>query len=719
MAARHVHTPTVLQLEAVECGAASLKIILGYYGLILPLAQLRQECGVSRDGSKASNVVKAARRLGMQARGLKKEVAGLRELTMPLIIFWNFNHFLVVEGFDPKRERVFLNDPAAGHRTVSDTEFDQSYTGVVLDIRPGPDFKPGGREPSVIGGLWRQLRPSLPGVAFALLAGLLLVVPGVVIPAMTRLFVDEVLIGARLDWLRPLLLALLTLVGVQAALKALQLAVLRRLRTKLSAVMSTRFLMHLFKLPMGFYAQRFGGEIAHRVALNAKLAEVLSTRFAQTVIDAVMLLVYAGVMALYDPGLTAVVVVLAVVSFVTLQRMASSRAESNMRLANDRGKAAGSLISAFQSIENVKASGLEDAAFRRWAGYHAGASGAQAAMADGDRRLAVLNTVMGSTASGVVLIIGALQVLQGDMTLGTLVAFQLLVAQFMRPVSSLVAFGSVLQELGGDISRIEDVTSYPLPAAAEVADGSGERLSGEVELEGLAFGYSRVAPPIIADLNLHLVPGQSVALVGGSGSGKSTIGRLLVGLEEPWAGRIALDGTDRSQISRHVLAQGVAMVDQEITIFDGSLRENLSLWDPSVPDSALLRACQDAELMAVVRALPGGLDGHLLEGGVNLSGGQRQRVEIARALVHDPALLVLDEATSALDGETERLVVENIARRRCSTVVIAHRLSTIRDCDEIVVLDRGVVVERGSHDALLAQPEGRYRALVLREGGAL
>ncbi len=656
-------TPTLLQMEAVECGAAALGIILGYYGRIVPLAKLRQDCGVSRDGSKASNILSAARNYGLNAKGFKAELNQLMEMACPFIVFWNFNHFLVVEGYN--KQRVFLNDPASGPRHVSLEEFSNAYTGVVLVCQPGPDFKKGGSKPSITKALWQRLRFSLAALAYCVLAGLLLVIPGLAMPAFAQVFVDNVLIERRQEWLPPLILGILITACVTGFLTLLQLQSLRRMKIKLSVGMSSQFLWHILRLPgmssqflwhilrlpVSFYDQRFAGEISSRVNLNDSLANILSGKLATTAIAIVTVIFYAVVMLQYDKVLTSIGVAFVAINLLTLQWVSRRRIDANMRLQQDQGKVAGVSISGLQSMETLKASGLESDFFSRWAGYYAKSVNSQQEMDVTNQTLGVLPSFLTSMSSMLLIVIGGLRVMDGHLSIGMLVAFQALMQQFLLPVNNLVNLGSDLQQVEGDITRLDDVLRNPTdPQVDREVQRIGEniqfadsenpvvRLQGYVELRNVTFGYNRIGQPLIENFNFSLTPGQRVALVGGSGSGKSTVAKLVAGLYEPWQGDILFDGQTRSQIPRQILVNSLALVEQDIFLFAGSVRDNLTLWDTTVPDSYLIRACKDAAIHDVVISMPGGYGAQLLEGAANLSGGQRQRLEIARALVNNPAM---------------------------------------------------------------------------------
>ncbi|MCP6762143.1 MAG: NHLP family bacteriocin export ABC transporter peptidase/permease/ATPase subunit [Fischerella sp. CENA71] len=770
-------TPTLLQMEAVECGAASLGIILGYYGRIVPLAKLRQDCGVSRDGSKATNVLAAARTYGLNAKGFKTDLDGLREMACPYIVFWNFNHFLVVEGFG--KYRVYLNDPASGPRHVSMQEFSNSFTGVVLVLQPGPEFKRGGHKPSIIAALWQRMRFSIVALVYCIVAGLFLVIPGMAMPAFSQVFVDNILIQGRKEWLNPLIIGILFTALITGFLTLLQLQSLRRMKIKLSVGMSSQFLWHILHLPVSFYDQRFAGEISSRVQLNDSLAGLLSGKLATTAIAAVTVIFYAVIMLQYDVVLTSIGIAFVAFNLLALQWVSRRRVDANMRYQQDQGKVTGVSISGLQSMETLKSSGLESDFFSRWAGYYAKSINAKQEMDVTNQALGVLPSFLSRIASMLLITVGGLRVIDGHLSIGMLVAFQALMQQFMQPVNNLITLGSSLQEVEGSITRLDDVLRNPTDRGVGSGDkgaGIGDRetrgqkdagiggqggqrrqggqqemkdifdklsgledesvaasarqrvsasfaapttkLQGYVELRNVTFGYNRVAAPLIENFNFSLKPGQRVALVGGSGSGKSTIAKMIAGLYEPWEGEILFDGQPRSEIPRQVLVNSLALVEQDIFLFAGSVRENLTLWDTTVPESNLIRACKDAAIHDIVISLPGGYGAELLEGASNLSGGQRQRLEIARSLVNNPAILVMDEATSALDTETEKIIDRKLRQRGCTCIIVAHRLSTIRDCDEIIVLERGKVVQRGTHDEL-KQVEGKYLELIRSEGGAL
>ncbi|HEU4560658.1 MAG TPA: NHLP family bacteriocin export ABC transporter peptidase/permease/ATPase subunit [Longimicrobium sp.] len=731
-----VKVPTVLQMEAVECGAASLAMILAHHGRRVPLEEVRVACGVSRDGSKASNVLKAARGYGLDAKGYKKEPRDLRVMCPPSILHWNFAHFLVLEGFG--KGVVYLNDPSHGPRTVSDAEFDESFTGVVLTFAPGPDFEKGGEGRNVVASLRRRLAGSHAGLLFIVLAGLGLVFPGLLVPTFARVFVDDVLVKGMHDWGGSLLAAMGATLLVLAALTALQQRYLLRLETKLALSTSARFFWHVLHLPMAFFTQRFPGEIASRVGINDRVAQLLSGDLATTFVSMVVVAFYAALMVQYDRVLTVIAVTTAILNVVALRMVAVRRQAMYMRLVQDRGKAMGTAMGGLVTIENLKATGSESDFFSRWAGYYAKITNAQQELGFADQLLAAVPPFLMAVSTTSLLWLGGLRVMNGEMSMGMLVAFQALMLAFLGPVNVAVSLGNTAQEVASDMERLDDVlrskasvpSVSPPPSARTGQDGeTGDeaadddaldemevrpKLSGALELSRLSFGYSRLEPALIQDFSLSLKPGSRVALVGGSGSGKSTVARLVSGLYEPWAGEILLDGVPRDRVPREVLSGSLAAVDQDVFMFEGTIADNLTMWDPTVPEAEMVEAARDACIHDDVTARAGGYLGKMEEGGRNFSGGQRQRIEIARALAARPTLLVLDEATSALDPSTEKEIDDNLRRRGCTCLIVAHRLSTIRDCDEIVVMEQGKIVQRGTHDTLKEEP-GLYRQLISME----
>lgn len=713
---RRAKTPTILQMEAVECGAASLAMILAHHGLYIPLEVLRLECGVSRDGSKANNLLKAARKYGMTARGYRKEIQGLPGLPAPMILFWNFNHFVVFEGI--KGKNAYINDPAAGPRKISMEELDRSFTGVVLTFERGGDFQKGGERPNIFRSLAQRLKGCGPALVYVVLAGLFLTIIGLVYPTFTKIFLDNVLIQGYTSWLRPLLLAMGITALAQLALNWLQRYLLLRFQLRISLSGSSRFLYHVLRLPIPYFSQRYAGDLAGRVLLNDRVAQLLSGQLAVTVISLITVSFYAVIMFQYSVLLTLIGIGFALLNLAALRIVSYKRKTVNMALQQDWGKLMGETMTGLQMIETLKACGAEADFFTRWAGYQAKVVNSLQRLSVSAQLLSAVPATVLSLNQTIILFIGAVLITNGQLTIGMLFAFQALMMGFMQPFSQFVDMGSLLQETHADINRLNDVTANPVDAAfsekkidQKHRQDKPVKLTGRVELKKITFGYSPLEPPLIRDFSLSLRPGARVAVVGPSGSGKSTVAKLVTGLYETWEGEILFDGLPAGSISKRVFTNSVAMVDQDIFLFDGTIRENLTMWDPTVPEADLVQAAKDACIHEDIMKRPKGYDGEVGEAGTNFSGGQAQRLELARGLTGNPTFLVLDEATSALDPETEAEVDDHLRRRGVTCLIVAHRLSTIRDCDEIIVLDGGSVVQRGTHQELLDQ-EGLYAELI-------
>ncbi len=715
---RRVKTPTVLQTEAVECGAAALGIVLAYYGRVVPLEELRRVCGVSRDGSKAVNIVAAARGYGLVPHAFRKEPDELRAMSLPLIVFWEFNHFLVVEGFG--KGRVFLNDPAYGPRVVTDEEFDEAFTGVTITFEVGPGFEKGGRFPSLARALLAWLRGSGTDVAYAVLAGLCLVLPGLLVPTFVRVFVDRVLVQGVRDWMPALLGAMAATLLLQSALVWLQQIRLLRLGQRLTLAATSRFVWHILRLPAEFFALRYVGDVVSRLSVTEQIGHFLSSELALTALNVLMAGFYVLLMLRYSVPLTMIGLTLALLNFAALRYISRLRIDASHRLQQERGKLLSTAFGGLQMIETLKATGGEDDFFARWAGYQAKLVSAQQELGVYTQYLAVVPPLLAALAVAAVLSLGGALIITGTLTIGALIAFQYLTTSLADPINKLVTLGTRAQEIDAGVLRLNDVLRYPVdPVCSLAPDGDGRvapgRLTGRLELRNITFGYNRLEPPLLQDFSLALAPGARVALVGVTGSGKSTVARLVCGLYEPWSGETLFDGRPRAAYPRRTLTASLALVDQDIFLFEGTVRDNLTLWDPTLSDAVLVGAAVDARVHEVITARPSGYDSRVDEGGSNFSGGERQRLEIARALAGDPAILVLDEATSALDPATEQQIDEGLRRRGCACLIVAHRLSTIRDCDEIIVLDHGRVVQRGTHEQLLAEAGGSYAQLIATE----
>jgi len=713
---KKVSTPTILQMEAVECGAAALAMILAHHGLWVPLEELRVQCGVSRDGSKASNVLKAARNYGLDAKGYKYgELEKLYEQELPVILFWNFNHFVVLDGY--KNGEIFLNDPAQGPRKVTMQELDGSYSGVVLTFKKSPEFKKGGAPPTMGPALRRRLTGSEIALAFTVLCGLFLVIPGLIIPTFTRVFIDDYLVRGQSWMVTYLMWFMIGTLVVQGVLTWLQKYYLLRLESKLALSTSSAFFNHILRLPAAYFGQRFAGEIGSRVLINDKVAKVVSGKLATTAIDLVMMIFYFILMCLYSVSLTLIVTAIGLLNVGAVQLSSRLRVDASRRLMQDKGKLMGVAMNGLQMIETIKATGSESEFYARWAGYYAKSVNTQQFLQVLGQSQSSIPNLVQTLSTAAVLVIGGYKVMNGDLTVGMLVAYQTLLGSFMRPINTLVSFGSTLQELQADMNRLDDVLRYPedkqysQDRSKLQYDPSVVKLSGLVELKNVTFGYNPLDPPLIEDFSLRVEPGRRVALVGSSGSGKSTVAKVISGLFEHWGGEILFDGKPRNEIPRDLLVNSIAVVDQEVFLFGGTVNENVTMWDGTVPVARVGMASRDAAIAEVVEAREGGYKSVVQEGGGNFSGGQCQRLEIARGLVGEPTIMILDEATSALDPTTEMHIDDSMRRRGCTCIIIAHRLSTIRDADEIIVLERGKIVQRGTHDKM-KDIEGPYRKLI-------
>ena len=708
---KRARVPQILQLEAVECGAASLVMVLAYFGRWVTLEQARIDCGVSRDGSKASNILTAARRYGMVAKGYRKEVDTLVDLPMPLIVHWNFNHFLVLEGIDG--DRVFLTDPAAGSRVVDLAEFGEAFTGVAISLRPAPEFARGGNPPQLLKSILGRLAGTESALILIGLLAATLVIPAVAIPAFAKIFIDGVLVDGQKQWLQPLIIGLVLTAILRAVLMIVQQRLLMRVQNRVSVAGAAKFMWHMLQLPITFFSQRHPGDIASRVAATDRLAETLSGDLSQVMLDVATTILLGLVMLAYDPWLGSVAVLSLLPNIILLRLVSERQRRFSQRQGAEQSKLHSASVGVVETIETLKASGLEAHAFKRWAGYQAKLLGVRRELEVANIWITTGPAVLRALGTILILAIGSVRVLHGAMSVGTLVAFLTLAESFAEPIGRFVGMAGKLRAAETDVARIDDAINYPADpqVTRPPGDANAPSVRGEVELRGVTFGYSRLEPPLIENFSLHLQPGMRVALVGGSGSGKSTIGRLLNGLAEPWAGDILIDGRSLSELSSVERARTMASVDQEVFLFEGSIRDNLTLWDESIDDRRLVAALDDASILEEIVSRPGRLDAPVTEGGVNFSGGQRQRLEIARALVNDPAVLILDEATAALDSTTEKAIDERLRARGATCVIVAHRLSTVRDADEIIVMRRGRIVERGPHATLMAL-HGEYAELI-------
>lgn len=711
---RHVTTPTVLQMEAMECGAAALGIILGYNKRFVSLPELRRVSGVSRDGVRASQIVHAAEKFGLQAKAMQVDANQALDMAPPFIAFWNENHFLVVEG--AKGDRVFLNDPAEGRRTVSFREFATSFSGVALELTPGPDFTRGGQRTTVIPSLLRWSRGSRRAIILVGAISLLLVVPTIVMSAVLKVFIDEVLVRKFDTWLFPLLFGL-TLAGLlSAVLTWFQQSVLLRLQIKFSVTITTSFMWHLLSLPVLFFTQRYSGDLIARLQSANFIASLLAGPAPMAVVSALSVIAYATVMAMFSLELTAIAILMMLLNLIAIALVQRRIRDLNASLLNTSAKITGAAMAGLQSMETLKATGSEGDFFSIWSGYQTNAVNASQKLNRMSALLMAAPAFLSAATTAAVLGAGALLIIYSDLSIGGIVAFQLILTNFIGPIHQLIGFNSRMQRATGHVNRLNDVFETPPDVLLtnqdkEAKDIQSTALTGRIELRDVSFAFSPADPPVIKNVSLAIEPGERIGLVGHSGSGKSTLLRLILGLYQPTQGEVLYDGKPLSDIDRQLMTSAIGWVDQESKLFEGTILENLTLWDHTAPFSSVVQGARDACIHSTIMARVGGYSARVQEGGSNFSGGQQQRMEIARALARQPTVLVLDEATSALDSNTEAQIVGNVLRRGITSLTVAHRLSTIRDCETIFVLEGGKIVESGGHRSLLSR-KGVYSKLV-------
>ena len=711
------NVPVVMQMEALECGAASLAMILAYYDKWIPLEQVRSDCGVSRDGSNAANVLRAARSYGMIAKGYRYEPEELKKYgKFPCIVHWNFNHFVVLNGF--KKDKAVLNDPAKGNYTVSMKVFDESFTGICLMFEPGDNFEPSGKPKSMMSFARERMKGSAVAVAFVILTSIISNLIGIINPAFSRIFLDRLLTGVNPEWFMPFIMALALIGIIQLVVSWISAVYSLKINGKMDAVGNTTFMWKVLRMPMEFFSQRMAGDICQRQSSNSNIAKTLVSTFAPLLLNTIMMIFYLVVMLRYSLVLTLIGLISIVVNFFVSRIISAKRVNITRVQMRDAGKLAGTTVAGIEMIETIKAAGAENGFFEKWAGYQASVNTAQVKYARLNQYLGLIPSAVSGITNIAVLMLGVYLVIQGEFTIGMVMAFQGFLSSFQAPAMTLISAGQTMQEMRTEMERIEDVMKYPTDVeyAEDEKDDSKEysKLSGNIELKNITFGYSKLAKPLISDFNLTLKPGQRIALVGGSGSGKSTIAKLISGLYKPWSGEILFDGKPMSEIDREVFTGSLAVVDQDIILFEDTIANNIKMWDKSIEDFEMIMAARDAQIHEDIMQRENGYQYKITEGGKDFSGGQRQRLEIARVLAQDPTIVILDEATSALDAKTEYEVVKAIKDRGITCIVVAHRLSTIRDCDEIIVLDYGEVKERGTHEELMKQG-GLYTKLVTSE----
>ncbi len=710
--------PVILQMEALECGAACLTMVLAYYGKWIPLEKIREDCGVSRDGIKAGNIARAARSLGLEARGYSMEPNQLKqEALFPCIIHWNFDHFVVLKGF--RKNKFYINDPERGDVVISEKEFDESFTGVCLMFSPGPSFKPSGSPKSILAFAAKRMKKTENEVRFVALTTAILSLLGIISAAMSRFFLDNLLGGSNPDAVVPFILMLSGFTLLEAVTAWLLSYNSFRISGKFAASENASFFWHVLHLPMRFFSQRMAGDIEQRRASSAQIADRLVNILAPLFVNIIMLVFYFAVMLRYSVSMTLIGLFFVVLNMFVTSMVGRRRTNLMRIMLRNEAKLYAATLNGVDMIETIKSSGAENSFFRNWAGYQAGVNTQNVEFARLDARAGKLPQIIMELTGNLILVMGAYLVIKGRFTPGMVLAFSGLMTRFFLPSETLAEAGRQMQEMRTDMERIDDVMEYPedymFSGARRIRKKEEKtKLTGQITVRDVTFGYSTLSEPLITAFNLNLEQGKSVAIVGGSGCGKSTMSRLISGLYRPWEGEILFDGKPIDKIDRDVFTGSVAVVDQNIILFEDSIANNIKMWDNSIEDFEMIMAARDAQIHEDIMEREGGYRYRIAEGGRDLSGGQRQRLEIARVLAQDPSIIIMDEATSALDAQTEHDVVQSIRDRGITCVVIAHRLSTIRDCDEIIVLDKGRVAERGTHDELM-KLGGLYSRLVTSE----